>query len=629
MQQHLSTASANTTNTKRTSVTVRFAGDSGDGVQIIGDQFTMTQGEAGSDFVTLPDYPAEIRAPIGTRFGVSAYQIQLADHLVSTPGDHADVLIAFNPAALVVNLERLKPGALVVVDSSKFSKRGLLRAGLTANPLEDGSLNAFRVVPIDISKQTLTAVKPFGLSSKNAGRCKNFWALGLVLWLFSRPRMSVLSLIERKFAKKPELVAANGVALNAGHSFGETAELQEFAELPQVQAAQFAAGLYRSITGHKALSLGIVAGLEKAQLNGLFCSYPITPASPLLHDLSILDGAGVATFQAEDEIAAIGTAIGASYAGSLGITSSSGPGIALKTEAIGLAIATELPLLIINAQRGGPSTGLPTKAEQSDLYQAVYGRNGDAPLPVLAARSPGDCFAVAIEAVRIALQHMTPVILLTDAYITNSSELWQIPKMADIAAIETCRVAVDDDNPDKSLPFGRNPQTLGRNWVVPGQAGGMHRIGGLEKDIDSGHISYDDNNHQKMTDLRANKVDCVANFIPDQQVHFGPEQGELLLVGWGSTYGALLQAAKSAQAAGQTVSLTHFRYIHPLPKNAKALLSRFNKVVVVEMNNGQLATVLRDKLAIDVDSLTKITGQPFAEQDILEVINEHSHSKAA
>lgn len=603
------------------SVTVRFAGDSGDGIQIMGDQFTMTHGEAGNDFVTLPDYPAEIRAPTGTRFGVSAYQICLADHLVSTPGDEADVLVAFNPAALVVNLKRLKPGALIIVDSGKFSKRGLLRAELTSNPLEDGSLNDFRVVRVDISKQTITAVKPFALGSKNAGRCKNFWALGLVLWLFSRPRQSVMSLIERKFAKKPALVAANGVALNAGHSFGETAELQEFAVAQNIKPAQFDAGLYRSITGHKALSLGIVAGLEKAQLSGLFCSYPITPASPLLHDLSLLDGAGVATFQAEDEIAAIGAAIGASYAGTLGITSSSGPGIALKTEAIGLAITAELPLLIINAQRGGPSTGLPTKAEQSDLYQAVYGRNGDAPLPVLAARSPGDCFDVAIEAVRIALRHMTPVIILTDAYITNSSELWRIPDINAVSAIETCRVAVA--NKDKTLPFQRHPQTLGRNWVVPGQVDGMHRIGGLEKDITTGHISYDADNHQKMTDLRANKIDKVADFIPDQSIHFGPAQGELLLVGWGSTYGALLQAAKTAQTLGYTVSLTHFAYINPLPKNTAELLARFSKVVVVEMNNGQLSTVLKDKISVEITSFTKTTGHPFTEQALLELIHEH------
>ncbi|MCJ8268266.1 MAG: 2-oxoacid:acceptor oxidoreductase subunit alpha [Psychrosphaera sp.] len=616
-------------NDKKNSVTVRFAGDSGDGVQIIGDQFTLTHGEAGNDFVTLPDYPAEIRAPIGTRFGVSAYQIQLADHLISTPGDQADVLVAFNPAALVVNLNKLKPGALIVVDASKFSKRGLLRAELDSNPLKDGSLNAFKVLEIDISKQTVSAVKPFGLSSKNAGRCKNFWALGLVLWLFSSDRQSTLDMIAKKFAKKPTLVDANSAAVNAGHCFGETAELQEFASPQPLAPATYESGLYRSITGHKALSLGIAAGLEKAGLTGLFCSYPITPASPLLHDLSVLDGAGIATFQAEDEIAAAGAAIGASYAGSLGITSSSGPGIALKTEAIGLAIATELPLIIVNAQRGGPSTGLPTKAEQSDLYQAVYGRNGDAPLPVLAPRSPGDCFLMAIEAIRIAVRHMTPVILLTDAYITNSSQMWKIPDLSTIPAINTCRTSMNLAAIDKTLPFKRNPHTLGRNWIVPGQLAGMHRIGGLEKDIDTGNISYDDDNHQQMTDLRADKVARVADYLPEQSVHFGPDHGEILLVGWGSTYGALLQAAKNAQQKGHTVSLTHFEFISPLPENAGDVLRSFNHVVVVEMNNGQLATLLKDKLDITVSSFTKVTGQPFNAPEIEELINEYQNSNAA
>ena len=615
------------------SITIRFAGDSGDGVQLVGEQFTMANGKAGSDFVTLPDYPAEIRAPIGTQFGVSAFQLQFADHLISTPGDKVDVLVAFNPAALVVNLERLKPGALIIVDKGKFNKRGIIRANLKQDPLEDKILENYRLLPIDISKQTITAVKPHGLSSKNAGRCKNFWALGLVLWLFSRSRNSVLKLIIQKFNNKPELIDANSAALNAGHSFGETAELQEFADSNHIKPATYPSGLYRTITGHKALSLGIVTGLEKANLDGFFSSYPITPASPLLHDLSQLDDMGIVTFQAEDEIAAAGAAIGASYAGSLGITSSSGPGIALKTEAIGLAIATELPLLIINAQRGGPSTGLPTKAEQSDLYQAVYGRNGDALLPVIAAKSPSDCFLMAIEAIRIALRHMTPVILLTDAYITNSSELFAIPDIQEIAEIDTCKVEInlseENSSVDKTIAFKRNKESLGRNWIIPGQERGMHRIGGLEKDLSSGNISYDSENHQTMTNLRSDKIERISNFLPKQETQLGPKSGELLIVGWGSTYGTLNQAIQSAIDEGYQVSLCHFNYINPFPSNTADILAQFKKIIVIEMNNGQLATLLKDKFGVKVEKFNKVTGQPFSELEILEVINEHFINQVA
>ncbi|HEX7034403.1 MAG TPA: 2-oxoacid:acceptor oxidoreductase subunit alpha, partial [Pseudomonadales bacterium] len=594
----------------------RFAGDSGDGIQLQGQQFTAASALGGSDLATLPDFPAEIRAPAGTRFGVSAFQIQFGGERITSPGDAPDVLIAFNPAALVVNLPHLAPGALIVVDAPAFTEQRLKRAELDSNPLTDGTLKDFRVVPVDISHLTQEAVKPFGLGTKDSLRCKNFWALGLMLWMFDQPRDAAIRLIEERFAKDPALRAANLAALNAGHAFGETAELSHVLTQHPTPAAPLAAAEYRTVTGAEGLALGLVAAGELADVELLFCSYPITPASSLLHHLAGLEEAGIATFQAEDEIAAICAALGASYAGKLGVTSSSGPGMALKTEAMGLAVATELPLVIVNSQRAGPSTGMPTKTEQSDLYQAVYGRNADTPLPVLAARSPGDCFETAIEAVRIALRHMTPVILLTDGYLANASELWPIPELADFAPIA-------HHKPTPQTPAGgvfrRDPATRARLWAAPGDARFVHRIGGLEKHIDTGNISYDPANHQAMTDLRQEKVARVADFLPEQKLEQGLPGG-LAVVAWGSTYGTVHQAVREAIRAGLAVAQIHLRYLNPLPKNLGALLAQFDAVLVPELNTGQLATLLRDRLLIPVEPLNKVSGQPFTVAEVAEAI---------
>ncbi len=604
------------------SYVVRFAGDSGDGIQLQGQQFTVASALGGNDLATLPDFPAEIRAPAGTRYGVSAFQIQFGGEHITTPGDAPDVLIAFNPAALVVNLPQLAPGALVLVDAQAFTEQRLKRADLDSNPLTDGSLADYRVVEVDLSRLTQEAVKPFGLGTKDSLRCKNFWALGLMLWMFDQPREPSEQWIERRFAADEQLKNANLAALNAGHAYGETAELSHRLVQHPTPAAPLAAAEYRTLTGAEALSLGIVAAGELADTEMLFCSYPITPASSLLHHLADLHEAGLSTFQAEDEIAAVCAAIGASYAGKLGVTSSSGPGVALKTEAIGLAVATELPLLIVNSQRAGPSTGMPTKTEQSDLYQAVYGRNADTPVPVVAARSPGDCFETAIEAVRIALRHMTPVILLTDGYLANSSELWPIPDIDTFAPIATHR-------PDAAATggvFRRDPATQARVWAVPGDRRFVHRVGGLEKDIETGDISYAPANHQAMTHMRQDKLAKVADFVPEQTVEQGPTRG-LAVVAWGSTYGTVHQAVRDCLRAGLDVAQIHLRHLNPLPKNLAALLAQFDDVLVPELNTGQLATVLRDKLLIRVHQLNKVTGQPFTVAEITRAISEHARPR--
>ena len=604
---------------ERNSHVVRFAGDSGDGVQLQGAQFTIASALAGHDVATLPDFPAEIRAPTGSRYGVSAFQIQFGGERITTPGDAPDVLLAFNPVALAVNLPQLRSGALVIVDDSTFTTQRLKRAALASNPLEDGSLDGHQVCRIDISHLTLEAVKPFGLGTKDSARCKNFWALGLVLWMFDQPRDATAHWIQAKFAGNEALRNANLAALSAGHAYGEIAELQPVLTQHSIPEAPLASAEYRTLTGAEALALGLVAAGELADLELLFCSYPITPASALLHHLSGLDEAGVATFQAEDEIAAICVAIGASYAGKLGVTSSSGPGIALKTEALGLAVAAELPLVVVNSQRAGPSTGMPTKTEQSDLYQAVYGRNADTPLPVLAAHSPADCFATAIEAVRIALRHMTPVILLTDGYIANASELWPIPSIEDFAPIaHHKRTAATDKG-----VWQRHPETLARLWATPGDARHVHRVGGLERDVETGHISYDPANHQAMTDLRAAKVAKVADHLPEQTVEQGVPGG-LAVVAWGSTYGAVHQAVKEALGEGLAVAHIHLRHINPLPPTLGELLAGFNAVLVPELNNGQLATLLRDRLLIDPAQFNKVSGQPFKVAEIRAAIAEHA-----
>ncbi len=602
-------------------IVIRLAGDSGDGVQLMGTQFVASTAAAGSDFATFPDYPAEIRAPAGTTFGVSAYQINLGAGPITTAGDAPQVLVAFNPAALKVSLPLIARNALIVVNTDTFSKRNLSKAGYDEDPLQSGELDRFQVVAIDLSRLTLEAVSEFGLSKSDAGRCKNFYALGVLLWMFGRDLETIERWVEQRFKKSDLLKAANLAALRAGNAYGETAELAAAVPQYRVATATFEPGEYRGIRGSDALAFGLAAAAELANRTLMFCSYPITPASPLLHRLAQLGELGVGVFQAEDEIAAVCAAIGASYAGAIGVTSSSGPGIALKTEAIGLAINAELPLVIVNSQRGGPSTGLPTKTEQSDLYQAVYGRNADAPIPVIAARQPGDCFDVAIEAVRIAVRHMTPVMLLSDGYLANAAEPWQMPNMADYAPITSTPYVRDDAAADgASAAFRRNPETLGRAWIVPGQADAMYRVGGLEKDIATGNISYDAENHAQMSQLRADKVDAVADFIPEQSVEVGGTSGRLAVVGWGSTYGSIFQAVRGRASRG--VSHIHIRYLAPLPKNLGALLAQFDRVLIPEMNMGQLATLLRDKLGVDVESLTKVTGQPFMVTELEAAIDD-------
>ncbi len=603
------------------SVVVRFAGDSGDGVQLTGSQFTSATALAGNDLATFPDFPAEIRAPAGTTFGVSAFQINFGSSTILTAGDDPDVLVALNPAALKVNLPSLRDGALIVVDTGSFTRRNLQKAGFESDPLEDDTLARFRVLKFDISRHTLESVKKFGLSQKEALRCKNMWTLGLMLWMFTRPREPVVRWLKAKFADKPTIRDANIAALNAGHAFGDTAELGMEIKRYRIDRAQAEPGEYRTVTGSQTMAWGIAAAGRLAGLPVFFGSYPITPASPILHELSRMKEFDVLTFQAEDEIAAICSAIGAAFAGQLGVTSSSGPGIALKTEAMGLAIAVELPLLIINSQRGGPSTGLPTKTEQSDLYQAIYGRNADAPLPVLAAASPGDCFDVAIEAARIALKYMTPVVLLSDGYIVNAAEPWRLP---DIDAYPPIAVEKWTKAPAEGdfNPFQRIPGTLARPWAVPGTPGLEHRIGGIEKSAETGNISYAPDNHQKMSELRHDKIARIADDIPLQEVALGNDRGRLAVVGWGSTFGPIDQAVRRARREGLDVSHIHLRYLNPFPRNLGELLGRFERVIVAEMNMGQLMTVLRDHFLLDARPVTKVSGQPFKIRELLEAIHE-------
>jgi 2-oxoglutarate ferredoxin oxidoreductase subunit alpha len=589
------------------SVVIRFAGDSGDGMQLTGSQFSESTAMMGNDLSTLPDFPAEIRAPAGTTFGVSGFQVHFASHDVMTPGDAPDVLVAMNPAALRVNLRDLKKGGLLVVNTGAFSPGNLKKAGYDKNPIDDGSLDAYRLLKIDVSKLTLQAVEPFGLGNKEALRAKNMWTLGLMMWLFGRERESTVEWLRQKFAKHPNIADANIAALNAGHVYGETAELPQGIHCYQVPKARLTPGHYRNVTGNESTAWGLIAGAKLAGLELVLGSYPITPASTILHTLSNLRAFGVTTFQAEDEIAAVCAAIGAAYAGALGVTTTSGPGLALKTEAIGLAVTTELPLVIVDVQRGGPSTGLPTKTEQSDLLFAVYGRNGDCPLVVLAACTPGDCFNLAVEAVRIATKYMTPVILLTDGFLANSAEPWKIP---DISTLAPFPVTFRKD-PAGFHPFVRDPQTLARTWAIPGTPGLEHRIGGLEKGHDSGNISYDADNHHKMTKVRAAKVAGVADDIPAQTVDQGEDSGDLLVVGWGSTFGAISQAVLGARKAGLKVSHAHIRYMNPMPKNLGDLLRRFKKVLVPEMNNGMLVKILRSEYLVDARGMNKIAGQPF------------------
>ncbi|MDG1859492.1 MAG: 2-oxoacid:acceptor oxidoreductase subunit alpha [Emcibacteraceae bacterium] len=600
------------------SVCVRFAGDSGDGMQLTGTQFSVVTALEGSDLSTFPDFPAEIRAPVGTTFGVSAFQINFGSVEVSTAGDEPDVLVAMNPAALKVSLAGIKEGGLVVLDEGAFNKRNLDKAGYVTNPLEDGSLDGYQIQKLDITKMTLESVKEFGLGKKDALRSKNMWTLGLILWMFGRQRKPITDWLEQKFKKIPDVANANIAAVNAGHAYGETTEVSGNLRRYSIGKHEEEPGEYRTVNGNQALAWGLVAGSQLGDIPLMLGTYPITPASALLHTLSGLKEFGVMTFQAEDEIAAVCGAIGASFAGQLGITSSSGPGIALKTEAIGLAISTELPLVIVDVQRAGPSTGLPTKTEQSDLYQAVWGRNGDAPICVLSTSNPQDCFDVGIEAVRLATKYMTPVMVLSDGYIGNASEPWKLP---DINELEKFPVKHHTD-PEGFHPFKRDPETLARVWAKPGTPGLLHRIGGIEKDYDTGHISYDAKNHQKMTDTRAQKIANIANDVPEQSVSLGTEGGKLAVVGWGSTRGAIHQAVKRCRADGLDVSHVHIGNIWPLPRNLESLLNSYDKVIVAEMNKGQMNNLLRAEYLLDAHSLTKVSGQPFKITEIQDCIRE-------
>ncbi len=597
------------------SAVVRFAGDSGDGMQITGGQFTLATALAGNDLATFPDFPAEIRAPIGTTFGVSSFQINFGARKILTSGDEIDVLVAMNPAALKVNVSDLRKGGLIIADETAFQDRNLAKAGYADNPLEDHSLNAYHVLKIPVTDLTLAAIKSLGdvdVTNKESVRAKNMWALGLVLWLFDREKKPASDWIKTKFGKLGDIAVINGVALDAGYAYGDVSEMDIHPY--RVPAAKIPPGHYRGVTGIESLCWGLTAGANFAERNLVYCSYPITPASNILHMLTRLGADyNVTTFQAEDEIAAACAAIGASYGGKIGITGSSGPGIALKTEAIGLAAATELPLVIINVQRGGPSTGLPTKTEQSDLFQAVWGRNADTPLVVISASTPGHCFETAIEAVRIATKYMTPVILLMDGYLANASEPWPIPDIDGFAFEPTSK-----DLPDDFAPYRRDPDTLARPWVAPGTPGGGHRIGGIERQDVTGEISYDPDNHDKMTRLRAEKILQIAGDIPVQTVDQGNQSGALAVVSWGSVYGPASRAVESLLEDGIDASHIQISNIWPLPANLGDLLSGFNHVLVPEMNMGQLATLLKSEYRANITSQPKISGRPFKVAEIVD-----------
>lgn len=594
------------------SAVIRFAGDSGDGMQLTGTEFSRAIAKAGHDFATHPDYPSEIRAPTGTLFGVSGYQIHFASKAVFTSGDAPDVLVAMNPAALKVNLPDLKHGGILIINSGAFSEGNLAKAGYQSNPLEDGSLGDYRLFPIDISGLTALVLKDSGLTALEVGRCKNYYALGLMLSLYGRPMEQEEQDIHLKFAGKPAIATGNVLALRAGYAYADATEM--FITSYRVHAADIEPGTYRSLTGNHAAALGFAAVAELADVPLFLGSYPITPATDILHELSALKHFNITTFQAEDEIAGICSAIGAAYGGALAMTTTSGPGMALKTEALGLAVMLELPLVIVNVQRGGPSTGLPTKIEQSDLLQAVYGRNGECPIPVIAAYSPADCFDCAIEAFRLAVKYMTPVIFLSDGGIGNAAEPWRIPDPASLPRLEV-KFRTD---PENFQAYARNSH-LARPWVRPGTPGLEHRIGGLEKDFFSGNISHDPENHQRMVEVRAAKVAGIAADLPPLQVD-GPDQGDLLIVGWGGTHGSIVQAREKAAAQGLRVAHVHLRHLNPLPADLGELLGRYRQVLVPELNLGQLSRLLRERYLLDVVPLNKVQGKPFKVSEIYDAI---------
>lgn len=604
-------------------VVIKFAGDSGDGMQLTGSQFTNNSALMGLDLATFPDFPAEIRAPQGTLPGVSGFQLRFSSDRVFTPGDACDVLVAMNAAALKVNLKALKKGGIIIANTDGFDTKNLRLANYPdgVNPLEDNSLSNYEVIRMDVTKMTREALKDITMGTKEKDRAKNMFVLGFLYWMYNREMENTIKFLTDKFGKKPEILESNIKALQAGYNYGDTTET--FRNRYKVERAKMEPGNYRSIMGNQALAYGLIAAAEKSGLKMFLGSYPITPASDILHELSKYKNFGVKTFQAEDEIAAIASAIGASYGGSLGVTTTSGPGMALKTEAMGLAMMLELPLVIVNIQRGGPSTGLPTKTEQSDLLQAYYGRNGEAPMPVISTSTPSDCFEVAYEAVRMAVQHMTPVILLSDGYIANGAEPWKYPSAADLKPIEVQFAGENDanlrDESGKFLPYKRN-EKLARPWAIPGTPGLEHRVGGLEKQDVTGNISYDSDNHQHMVKTRQEKVDRIAQYIPEQTLDSGPENGKVLVLGWGSTYGSIKSAVHDLQVEGHAVSHAHLRYLRPFPRNLGDLLKRFDKVLVPEINNGQLVKIIRDQFLVDAQAYNKIMGVPITKGELVEVI---------
>jgi 2-oxoglutarate/2-oxoacid ferredoxin oxidoreductase subunit alpha len=597
---------------------IRFAGDSGDGMQITGSQFTNTVALYGNDIATFPDFPAEIRAPAGTLPGVSGYQLHFSSSDVYTPGDVVDVLIVMNPAALKVNVADLKANGILIVNSDSFQEGDLRKAQMTSNPLEDHTLDKFRLFPVELERLTRVALEHLGLDAKSMDRCKNFFALGMCYWLYNRSTDSTVRWIEDKFKNKPLLVEANKLAMKAGYSYCEATEAFQISY--EIPPAQLAPGMYRNLSGNQALALGFITASQKSGLRLFQGSYPITPASDILHELSQYKDFGVMTFQAEDEIAAITSAIGAAYAGALAITTTSGPGMALKTEAMGLAIAVEIPLVVCDIQRGGPSTGLPTKTEQADLLQALFGRNSEAPIPIVAAATPSDCFWAALEASRIAVKYMVPVILLSDGYLANGAEPWRIPDAADIPEFPV-HFATESNSSNGYLPYKRDPQTLARPWAVPGTPGLEHRIGGLEKQDVTGNINYEPLNHEKMVHIRAAKVAAIAQDIPDVEP-VGDAHGDLLIIAWGSTHGAITAAVNAQRAEGRKIGHVHLRHLNPLPSNLGDVIQRYKNVLVPELNMGQLLWVLRAKYLVDAVGLNKIQGRPFKQSEVEQKIEE-------
>ncbi len=608
--------------TTRDRVVIRFAGDSGDGMQLTGDRFTSDAAAAGNDISTLPNYPAEIRAPQGTVPGVSSFQVNFASTDIATPGDAPDVLVAMNPAALKANLKDLPRGGLLIVDTADFTSRNLTKVGFSTNPLEGDELEGYHVHALDLTAMTVKSVESFGLTRKNASRAKNMYALGLLTWLFDRPTEATLEFLNAKFKNKPEIAESNKAAFMAGYHYGETTE--DFAVQYHIDPAPMAPGRYRQITGNQATALGLIAGAQQANLPLFLGSYPITPATDILHELAKHKEFGIIAFQAEDEIAGICSAIGASFAGNLGVTTTSGPGLALKGEAIGLAVMMELPLVIVDVQRAGPSTGMPTKTEQADLLQAMYGRNGEAPLPVVAAKSPSDCFDAAVEACRIAITYRTPVILLTDGYLGNGAEPWRVPELDELPPIQTNFTtqanAVDGAGQPIFHPYLRDPETLARAMAIPGTPGLEHRLGGLEKADGIGTISYDPANHEVMTALRQAKVDAVAKTIAELSVDDPSGEAEVLVLGWGSTYGPALEAVRNCRKRGFNVAHAHLRHIAPLPSNTGDVVSSYQKVIIPEMNSGQLAMIIRSKFLIDAISYSRVRGLPINSTELADDI---------